>query len=230
MRKVALLCLAAVLSLSVMGFGFAKWSSTVGATVDAKTGSYKLAWVNNSMIQHDKGPDWHAKQGLVGVDVDSELKDVGSTSGSFEDTDKDGFLDRYNVTIDNAYPYYYNEISGKITNAGTIPLIIQKPTLHWQGNALKETELTIEDGFVYWLGADGRVIRPTQEQINTPLKYGVGDNWVLELRWMDNADRQIHPGQIFEESFELQVLQPAAQAAKYNFGISVEAIQWNEIR
>lgn len=230
MKKVAVLCLILVTALSAIGFGFAKWSSAAGATVNVKTGSYKLVWINNSMLQHDHGPDWHADQGLVNIVEDSEHKNVGSTIGNFADADNDGFLDRFNVIVDNAYPYYYNEVSGKITNAGTTPLIIQKPILHWKGTTIAETQMTLEQGRVYWLGADGQVIQPTPAQILTPLRYGVGDNWVLELRWMDNAGRQIHFGDVFEESFEYQVLQPALQKTPYNFGISVEAIQWNEVK
>lgn len=225
-KKGAIICLAAAMALSAVGFGFAKWSNTVSATSNANTGSLKLTWVDNSLIQHDKGPDLHYVQGMDPLKapfVDSELKDVGSTTGSFMDTNGDGTLDLFDVTIDNAYPYYYNEISGKITNTGTVPLIIQKPILRWMNSVQ-----TIEDGIVYWLGKDGRVIVPTPEQISTPLK--VGDNWVLELRWMDNADRQLHPGRVFEESFEVQVLQAADQKTKYNFQIGVEGIQWNEIR
>ncbi len=224
MKKVALLfCLIVVMALSSIGFGFAKWSSALGATVNTKTGSPKLAWVNNSMIQKDWGPDWHASQGLKGFILDPEKKDVGSTSGSFADTDNDTFLDRFNVTVDNAYPFYFNEISGNITNEGTIPLIIQAPVLHWMG-----TDKVIDDGYVYWLGKDGHIIMPNAQQIAKPLE--VDDNWVLEIRWMDNIGKQIEPGQVLEESFDLQVLESAAQKTKYTVGISVEAIQWNEIR
>lgn len=223
MKKIAMIGITAVLALSVMGFGFAKWSSSASATVNPNTGSLKLGWVDNPFFSRDSGPDWHATQGFGNIALDSESKDVGSTTGSFQDTNGDGVLDRYNVTIDNAYPYYYNEISGNITNLGTIPMIIQKPVLSWM-----DTQQTIEDGTVYWLGADGHIIQPTPEQLATPLK--VGENWVLELRWDDNAGKQIHPGITLEESFEVQVLQPAAQNHQYHFGISVEGIQWNEIK
>jgi len=224
-KRFLVLCLAAAISLSAVGFGFAKWSASVGATVNPNTGSLKIGWISGShfVMDSDAFGDFHALQGLTGVFRDPEGKEVASTTTGFVDTNGDGVLDRFNVTVNNAYPFYYNEISGQITNTGTIPAIIQKPKLYWMS-----TEKVIEDGFVYWLGKDGQIIQPTAAQIATPLQ--VGDNWVLELCWMDNADRQLHPGVRFEESFDLQVLQAADQSTTYNFGISVEGIQWNEIR
>lgn len=224
-NKGVTICLAAVMALSAVGFGFAKWSASADATVKPNTGSLKLTWVDGSFMDNEAGilGDLHALQGMTGIFADPEKKEVGTTSGKFEDTNGDGTLDLFNVTVDNAYPFYYNEISGKITNTGSIPVIIQKPTLHWM-----DSQKVIEDGALYWLGKDGQIIQPSAAQIATPLK--VGDNWVLELRWMDNADKQLHPGFVFEESFEVQVLQAAAQKTSYNFGIGVEGIQWNEIR
>lgn len=224
MKRVAMLfCLIVVMALSSVGFGFAKWSSDVSATVESTTALNKLVWVNYSMMQHDHGPDWHAAQGLTGIYLDPEQKNVGTTSGDFTDSDKDGYLDSFNITIDNAYPYYYNEISGKIRNAGSIPLITQAPVIHWMG-----TDFLVGDTLVYWLGKDGRIIKPTAQQIATPLT--VNDNWVLEFRWDEDYGIQLHPGDTIEQSFELQVLQAADQKTTYNLGITLAGVQWNEGR
>lgn len=229
-RKGIILCLAAVMALSAVGFGFAKWSLSVNAAVNPSTGNLKLEWVQNSDYDIDSRDllgDFHTLQGLNLFKIvhDSEGKEVGSTSTEIVDSDGDGTKDRLNITVNDAYPFYYNEVSGTVVNTGSIPLIINKdggPTLHWMGN-----DYPLIDGKVYWLSNKGTIIIPDAARIATPVQ--VGEEWVMEIRWMNNAGAQLHPGDPREESFHFQILQAAEQGKTYEFGFSIEGIQWNEV-
>ncbi len=219
MKRTAVVCVIALLALAIMGFGFAKWSDNVSISAAAQSGKLSWGFVPGSDMGKDAGPDWTCDTCLENVRPSPEGKDVGSTTTGLSDTNGDGVLDLFTVDVKNAYPCYYNELSAKVQNFGTIPVIIQIAKLTWMGHTLN-----LEDGTVYWLGKDGQVI----EQPEDPPDLHVGDNWVMEFCWMNNAGHQQHPGQKFEESFEFHVLQPAEQSTTYTFSIGVEAIQWNE--
>lgn len=221
MNKKIVICLIAVLALSLMGFGFAKWSDSVSITAAAQSGKVDWGFTSYSTMQKDQGPDWTCDPGM---DADTvrpapEEKDVGKTTLTLRSDDGDGRLDTLDVEVKNAYPCYYNEISAKVKNYGTIPVIVQKPVLTWIG-----TEGMLEQGKVYYLCIGGN----GEGRIELAAGSPPGDA-VIEIRWMDNAGFQHHPGDIaLEESFELHVLQPAEQNHNYKFSITVEAVQWNE--
>lgn len=216
MKRLSIICLIMVLALAVMGFGFAKWSDTVVVSVAAETGEVDWGFVSGSFMQKDEGPDWTCDTGLENVRKAPEGKDVGSTTYVFSDADSDGTLDTLTVTVTNAYPCYYNEVSAKVQNYGTIPVIVQYAVLDWMG-----TKVTLADGQVYMFLSNGQVV-----EYDGSGTYPA--NAVIEFCWMNNAGNQQHPGQKLEESFDFHVLQPAAQSTAYTFSISLEAIQWNE--
>ncbi len=223
MKRLTVFSLIAVLALALMGFGFAKWSDTVTVSVAAESGELSWGFVSGSFMQQDNGSDVNCDPGLVNVGdgevfFNPEGKDVGSTTADFSDTNEDGVLDKLTVNVDNAYPGYYNEISAKVLNYGTIPVIIGVAQIQWMGNTQD-----IIDGVTYVFCKNGAIV-----------EYNLGDTMpedgVIEFCWMDNEGAQQHPGQRFEESFEFHVLQPADQNTNYTFSISLEAVQWNEIR
>jgi hypothetical protein len=220
MKKTTILCLFAVLALSVVGFCFALWSDQVSAGVTVQSGTLKFGFVNNSISQKDVGPDWAIDPGMENIEPAPEGKDVGSTLVSLSDADGDGYYELLNITVNNAYPYYYNEITAQIRNFGSIPFIVQYPVVHWMGESM-----SLDEGTVYWLGRDGQIIELPEEM--PVLK--VGDNWVMAICWMNNSGVQLHPGpKRLEESFDLTILQPAEQNTTYTLSISLDAIQWNE--
>ncbi|MEW6183954.1 MAG: hypothetical protein AB1500_12415 [Bacillota bacterium] len=222
MKKTTIICIIAVLAMAAMGFGYAKWSDTVTATVVAQSGELAWGWVAGSFMDHEYagGADATCDLGLKNPRMCPEGKNVGSTTGTFSDTNGDSVLDLLTVTVENGYPCYFNEISGRVENFGTIPAIIQKAKLYWMNN-----EFVIDSYKVYWLGKDGTIVLYTSD---LDVQNVVGGNWVLEFRFGDNVGAQLHTGDQAEESFEFHVLQAAEQNTTYTFGLSVEAVQWNE--
>lgn len=221
MRKKAITCLVVVLALALMGFGFAKWSDSVIVSATAQSGSVKWGIVDGSVWQLDEGPDHHSEMegGMLFWDLDPEGKDVGSTSIEIGDANNDGVQDTLDITVSNAYPCYFNEITFDIANTGTIPVIVQIPRLTWMGQ-----EFELESGLVYYLCNDGSIYSEFDENFVSPEENGA----VIEVMFQDNISAQQHPGETISESLCFHVLQPAAQNSDYNFGLSVEGIQWNE--
>lgn len=219
MKKLSIICLIAVLSLAVMGFGYAMWKDDVAINVTAQTGGFSMAFVNNSFMQKDVGSDWTCDDLMLNLRQAPEGKNVGWTTGSFSSSSNDGVLDTMTVTVNNAYPCYYNEISAQVEVLGSIPVKIQYAKLNWMGN-----EVTLEDGVKYFFFKNGSVIKYNQT-LHTSLPLA---NAVMEFCWMNNAGVQAHPPRTLEESFHFHVIQPADQNTTYTFSIKVEGIQWNE--
>lgn len=221
MRKKALVCLVVVLALALMGFGFAKWSDSVVVSATAQSGSVKWGIKEGSVWQLDVGTDCHSEMegGMLTWEQDPEGKDVGSTSVEVTDANDDGVSDTLDITVFNAYPCYFNEITFDVINAGTIPVIVQIPKLTWMGQ-----EIELESGLVYYLCSDGSVYSELDESFVSPEENGA----VIEVMFQDNISAQQHPGDVLSESLCFHVLQPAAQNDQYNFSLSVEGIQWNE--
>ncbi len=219
-RKISfpVVSLLVIFALALMGLGFAKWSDSVAVNATAQSGTLKWGFEPNSWMSKDNGPDWTCDMGggMRNIRPAPEGKDVGSTSVELTDTNGDGALDTMEIVVNNAYPSYYNEIGATVFNYGTIPVIIQHPVLHWMGNSL-----TIEDGVVYFLCADGSILKYTGQD---PEEVEA----VIEFKWMNNGARQQHPGVEFEESGKFHVLQPAGQGKSYAFSLTIEAVQWNE--
>jgi hypothetical protein len=220
-RKKALVCLVVVLALALMGFGFAKWSDSVVVSATAQSGSVKWGIIDESVWQLDEGTDWHSEMegGMLNYDQDPEGKDVGSTSIEVTDANEDGVKDTLDITVSNAYPCYFNEITFDVINAGTIPVIVQIPKLTWM-----RTESELESGVVYYLCSNGSIISEYDDGFVSPEENGA----VIEVMFQDNVSAQQHPGEVLSESICFHVLQPAAQNDQYSFSLSIEGVQWNE--
>ena len=220
-NKMATIFIASIFALSGLGVAFAAWTDTItiGGTVD--TGNLCLKWraftdasgnpLDPYITQQDVGPDWHSDMagGMVNVWPDPEYKDVGSTTFTWGDTDHKIIV----MTVNNAYPCYYNHISTwiKACDDSTIPLKIWKVlyTFTDVATGYQETaEVTSEDVLVTFHDATGAEI--------------------FEINWGDNFGGQIHAGGKIDVSFEFHVLQPAEQNHQYTIKIEVVGIQWNE--
>lgn len=232
MKRISVFCVMALLTLALMGYGFAKWSDGLAANLSAKTGSLKWGLVGAPKMV-DTGVDYHSEMsgGMTTVEPDPEGKDVGSTEVAYIDTDNDGVKDTASVSVKNAYPCYYNEVTVDVMNLGSIPVIIQEPVLHWGASSQAIDE---EDtGTVYYLSVDAggnpaEIIPSGHDGDFNPLPPPEGKTCVLEVSFQDNVGAQVHPGKKTGESFEVHVLQPAAQNHTYSFSFSINAVQWNE--
>ena len=228
MKRTSIISILVIMAFALMGVGFAMWSDTVAISASAKAGDLKFHYVAGSAEDKDSGSDRTCDCGLKNFRTSPEGKDVGSTDVTMEDTNNDGFQDKINVTVNNAYPCYYNDISWWVESTGSIPLIIQKAKLTWG-----DTEYDIISGKLYIFcqsreGGAYDLIEVPAAQMSRLADYYEEVDGVIEFKWGDNVGLQMHPGDSIEQSFQFHVVQPAQQNTTYNFGLSIQGIQWNE--
>lgn len=205
--KVGVLFLALVLALGGVGAAFSAWTDTITISGDVTTGVLEWEIDPGTQIQKPDDPDWNCFWDLeTGTRaVDPERKNVANTTVVIEDATHPHSM---TVTLDNAYPYYFDHIAFTVHGLGTIPMRIWKVNI-WVGDDLIET--LYANGYVL-LNLDGK---------------GGND---LQFWWGDNFGDQVHNSDRFNMSFELLVLQPAPQdqTDTLTFTIELVAIQWNE--
>ncbi|WP_347490393.1 hypothetical protein ABDB91_04255 [Desulfoscipio sp. XC116] len=228
MKRTSIISILVIMAFAMMGFGFAMWSDTVAISASAQAGDLKFHYVSGTADSKDIGGDWTCDYGLGNVCVTPEGKDVGSTATSMEDTNGDGFQDKINVAVNNAYPCYFNDISWWVESTGSIPIIIQGAKLTWGG-----AEYDIKSGRLYILCQDRdngtyNLFEVPGGQMGRLADYYEEVDGMIELKWGDNVGLQLHPHESVEQSFTFHVVQPARQDTTYNFGLSIQGIQWNE--
>ncbi len=227
MKRTSIISILVIVAFAMMGIGFAMWSDTVTVSASAQAGDLKFHYITGSSDSKDIAGDWTCDYGLRNIRGAVEGKDVGSTTITMEDTNSDSFQDKINVTVNNAYPCYFNDISWWVESTGSIPVIIQSAKLTWGG-----TEYDIISGKLYIFCMD----RDTgaYNLIKVPSTVGNLEDYyesmdgVIEFKWGDNVGLQLHPHESVEQSFIFHVVQPAQQNTTYNFGLSIKGIQWNE--
>ena len=122
MKKIGLLCLALVLALGALGVGYGLWDKTVYIEGTVYTGEVDAIM--------SVGDCW---------DTEPPEKDVSSIECYLDPVDNQILI----VTIYNAYPsidYYCNF---DITNAGTVPIIVEDYTV--TSTLPAETTLEVPD-------------------------------------------------------------------------------------
>jgi len=220
----------AILAIALVVGVAAMWSETLRINVTVQTGELDVEYVPGSLILLDScelvnGIDYNASffPSKGGEQID-DGKDVACTETSFIDTDNDGDYDTMNVTIHNAYPWYYTHIAWAVHNDGTIPwkiwrVIIITP----QGNY---TSYGLNINYTSSPSVMGESGTTESEGLYLDLN---GDNKSdIVLWWGDNFGVQLHPCWSADISMDITVLQEAPENANLTFMIQFEVIQWNE--
>ncbi len=122
MKKLRFISAFLFAALLMAGLSFAAWSEGIAVNGTVNTG--EVDWCFNVVqTMLDIGLDWTCDENFENAyQLD---KDVGSTRIDLRDTDGDGDQDTAEVTVNKAYPGYYNYISFKVKNNGTIPIKVQ---------------------------------------------------------------------------------------------------------
>jgi hypothetical protein len=212
-KKIMLFCLVTVLALSLMGFGFAKWSDTVNIGTTVATG--------NVDIKIDKGcvNDFGADPNKCPGD-NRERKDVGSIKLTKVDDSN------LKVEIKNAYPYYKPGFGFKITSEGTIPVKIDEiSSPNWDG-VLHDNIHVASWEWEQWklVKKHGKYRYDRVKKVSS----GYGDTDWNDL-FESIGNRQLHKGDFLKVYVELYLDQQSDQNASTAGTISVTASQWNEV-
>ena len=227
MKRLALLTLALVLALGSMGVAYAAWTDEVTIEGSIATGDLCAEFgtveirdphepVNPGGDYPTGLPDWTCNDGF--------LKDP-SSGLRFWPSDKNvgwGVVERImgqtgeccktlKVTLHNAYPSYFNEVTFYPENCGTIPWRINHVVVRWLQNGDPQESFILSHGTY------------------VPLDY-TGDGLPeLELMWGNSLGVQVHPDDYPPEvSFWIHVLQAAPQNSTLEFTIDLVVVQWNE--
>lgn len=201
--SLATLFVVSTLALAGANIVYALWSETL--TINGSITTTELDWEYldpttglPSYTQGDIGPDPFS-DGTYG-------KDVASTTGEFFDTDGDGDYDTLEVTVDTAYPRYYNDISFWVHCNGHLPLHIDHVNFVVDGTVVETITAT---GDVY-LDLDGD---------------GQDD---IRIYWGNNFGLQMHYCDYVMLSFAFEILQQAPQGETLTFAIEIVGVQYNE--
>ncbi len=216
MKRTLLASIALLIVVSGTMLVYAMWLETLRINGYVSTGEIDVCYVDNTVVQNDPYGINHYDYNVNWTEIPDKVvfrtdKDVAYTNISLWDSDGDGDLDTMNITIVNAYPWYFNHIAFELLNCGTIPFKI------WR--------------VVIWNGTTNFIFYEIQEQI---LKRGTmfdldGDGKADVLIWWgDNFGKQVHPGYYADISFDITVLQNATENSVLSFSISLDVVQWNE--
>jgi len=237
MNKMAAIFIVSIFALTSVATGYAMWSQDLTIDGYVETGTLDWCWedvlsVVDPFCPEDMGylpdgipgfpyyfRDWNCdpnngfKEGGVGwgpTQYDPvyypEPKNVGC-----------GFLTVIDchslaVTINNAYPGYWNGVTTHVINTGTIPIKIQEAILSWDaaGTQVFATINAVNEGNVIHIDLDG------------------DGTYDMELIWGDHFGDQLDLDDKFEISWEFCFLQTLEQNAHYTFYVTVTGVQWNE--
>ncbi len=203
--------LAATLLLPVLAVAaLAMWSETVYFNVYAETSELDWEIVPGSATWMDScelspGYDWNATfypdRGSTQLD-----KDVACTTVETFSSDEDGDLDTMEITIHNAYPWYYTHVAFILHNNGEMPLKIWKLIIHREAGP-QEYYIIEEEAVEVDVTGDGK---PD-----------------VAIWWGDNFGYQMHPCENVDISLDITVLQDAPQGEDLCIMLELVAVQYN---
>lgn len=193
-----------MLGLLTSGLTYAHWSQTLYIEGSIATSELDWEFESNSVTVKDVGLDWTCDSSCDPPSITNIRpldKDVASTTWELVDTDGDGDLDKLIVTVNNAYPCYYNHIDFWLHNNGKMPLKILAVIINGHEYTALPATLCLD------LDDDGKN--------DIIIRYG--DSFGAQLEYCESVNI----------SFDFHVLQDAPQGAELEFEIQIVAIQWN---
>ena len=132
MKKIGLICLAVVLAVGAIGFGYANWSQTLTITEEVNTGDFCVGI--RDVGTNDEGPsladggelypdpDYPETEGTVDPGYTKNVGSANSVNGTYKCTHEDvDFYEDVTETITNAYPSYRCTITLEFANCGSVP-------------------------------------------------------------------------------------------------------------
>lgn len=206
-KRMATLLLLVVMTLATTGLSYTLWSEELGVDGTVTTGTLDAAWLpffsfcTEQYVNPNKpvvGPF-----GVVGFG-EYLGKDVGSWTLTPEPGDDQGLI----LTINGAYPYYTLDCQVKYTNTGSVPWHIQ--------------------------GLSAVPVSPNLTNcVQIPASPTDNENLILDcdqlyVMLIDGIEDQIHNGQLVSSNLFVQLKQPAAENATYQFAAAICVGQWNE--
>lgn len=223
-NKIAATFVVAIFALSGLGIAYSAWTDTITIGGTVETGSLCWEFVSCSMMDEfepvNPGGDYVGfsspyadKTCEPGFPLTAQGyfwnldKNVGWGVQQRQDNDGDGFYETLEITLNNVYPCYFNELSFYVRNCGSIPL---------------KFDHILINGVAYNIG---------QPYVSLDLSGNGEDDF--EIWWREEYwGYQLEPGDPAPEfSFWMHVLQDegeGVQGESFTFTLSLVGVQWNE--
>ncbi|MDD2555651.1 MAG: hypothetical protein PHX16_02125 [Syntrophaceticus sp.] len=242
-KKVLVICLVAVLALSLMGFGFARWADDVAIKTTVATGNVDISI--QALGDDDNGADPQVK----GKAKNAEGKDVAQTNL----TAVAGDSDTLNLAITNAYPWYKTGFTFKIKGEGTVPVKLEKVECKNVVDANGLKDFIVVDGWkVTQKNPASNGLPPLYKEKtgtgwNDLVKYLTGNapanatagDVDIDCKPPKQDGLQIHQGGWVKVDLDLhikedifgcggQITRTAPQNSNFAADVTFEAVQWNE--
>lgn len=227
MKKFAIIGVLAVFAMSLMGFGFAKWSQSVNAEITVKTGGIALG-IRDVGTNDDGGIDSVADYNALGGDPqynydnnslinNDEMKNVASkvsanNGDSLFSVDGVDYYGSVTETIDNGYPYYGPTTVLKIASGGTVPVKIEELIATTSGDLDVANNHFIGTWKITKSWVSGEITGTGQADLLTALK-GI----------------QLHKDYVITIEMVEYIHQSAKQNATGSINWQIKASQWNEV-
>lgn len=205
MKKIGLICLALVLALAGLGFGYAHWSDQLYVEGTVKGGELMVGFtevlVNETHV--DPEPPHDIIQGeYLGKEVGSVTYEFEGYREGHTDPVKHGY-EGVLVTISDAYPCYQVHITFVVDNLGTIPVIFEGVTISDPTGVL-----TYDPDLAALVDDAGTEI------INFTFVNLIG----MQLDYCENTKAEV----------DVHIKQEAEECHTYSFMVEIEAIQYNK--
>lgn len=212
-NKIAVIFVASLFALTAAGVGYAAWTDTLYINGSVTTGT--VEWEFGPMpptvfdpyapppIYPTTTPDWNCDPNLGFTPGHPHVVDKNVGSGSTSIVDHDTLQ----LTINNAYPGYYNHLDFWVHCISTIPIKSDHAVVR---NAAGQVLATITGAGLYEFNIDG---------------LGGND---MQIYWGDNFGDQLHYCQSLDISFGFCFLQPLPQSSSITIYIDMVCVQWNE--
>lgn len=244
-KKLLALAMMGVLSLTAVGFGYAKWSSTVDAKVTVNTGTVQIGirdvgtnddGTNDGVADYGvvgaglpnagslgADPQWTAAYG--GAGINGENKDVASkisenTGNVVGEINGVQYYDAIAETINNGYPYYGPTTEIEIASLGSVPVKLENLNMNWTEGSVINSE--------YYEIYSWTITMP-----DGTTQTGSGtDNLLTALRGI-----QLHKNDVIKVAMKEGIRQTnragditTPQNASGTQNITITASQWNEVQ
>jgi len=177
MKKVKVLAMMLVLSLTMMGAAYAVWQDTLVIEETVSTGELNVLWV--PVVTDDSGGNYadHSNDTSVGsldrLDPGNEniAKNVGNIEVDVDPNDENKLI----VTLTNGYPGYQQTVTAMISNNGTVPVALEV-------TAASDVPEWVHFDIEALNGLEGVVIDPGMTEVVT-LTYRIANNAPMDTTY-----------------------------------------------
>lgn len=230
-KKLVAVPLLVAIGLSICGFAYSHWTSTVYINGKANTGWLMLGFTQQSPAEPPSVTEWWMDLASVLHAGEYLGKDVANASASLTgpitcpQTGLSGF-NELDLTVNNAYPGYLVHTTFNLLNLGTIPVDFKY--INVTGEKRTSTGTVVYN--LLYIYCSNNHTGYLFEDINKNDKIDDGDVKVISIYISNSLPVQYDPhGTPDKREIDLDFEQAAEQCHTYTIHVTLFGIQWNKV-